>query len=557
MPAKKKSGRLILYSVLVLILLVVTGVYLLEHYLEGRIRVLLKEKIEQATNGKYSVSTGSLQVNLLSRSIHIKDLVFAPIGDNNTGEARYVLRSGVLHINGISVLSYLQKKDVIIHSITFDDPQVYIFQARYKIPFKEKNNDAFSIFRAISPGIHSLFVEEIDILKSQFGIYKNGPDTIPVLSAKENSIFIRKLSINEKTDQAHRLFFAERFDIVMDRFSYHLDEGLYTLFGKKLTASYTDSLITIDSFQLVPNYSKKDFTKIAGRQISRVEIIFTEVGLTKMDVKSFLELNSLNCEKLEAKGGAINVYRDNNVPLASIKRPTVQEIIRDFPFALSIDSVLFKNAKAVAEVIADGEVNPGKVTLSSISGIITGVQNDSSNYTDSTALIISLQALMFGEGRFNAVYSFPLKTRKEVWYSKGSLSSLSFQKLNSMAVNTRGIFLKSGKIDSMYFNLYSNGSVATGKMVLAYHDLEVEMTDEPQKSIAGRLKNFAANKLILKDSNPGKNGLLREVPMMAARNPYRYFPFFFAQSLLSGVDATIEGKEKSIFLKRTGLLEKK
>lgn len=59
-----------------------------------------------------------------------------------------------------------------------------------------------------------------------------------------------------------------------------------------------------------------------------------------------------------------------------------------------------------------------------------------------------------------------------------------------------------------------------------------------------KVKTFLANKLIVKDSNPDKDGHVRMSSIYMKRNPYREFIFYSMQSVLSGIQPAIEGKKR-------------
>jgi hypothetical protein len=130
--------------------------------------------------------------------------------------------------------------------------------------------------------------------------------------------------------------------------------------------------------------------------------------------------------------------------------------------------------------------------------------------------------------------------------------------LNPLLESTKGISVKTGNIDSMKFTLNTNGIYSNGLMTMAYHGLSVKLLSEKEGGdLKTKLKNFVANEFIIKENNPGNDGNLRTVNLGVQKNQYRYFPYFFMQSLLSGIAASFEGEKKAKFLKRTKLLEKK
>ncbi|MCW3072519.1 MAG: hypothetical protein JWO44_2409 [Bacteroidetes bacterium] len=558
---KKKRLRTLIYVVLGIILLVLLGASLLGLYLDKRIVTLLKEKVSTGSNGEYALSVDDLSIHLLAHSVTVKNLIIAPTGKSNpTEKATYVFKAAVLRISGFSVMSYMKRKDLELGSIECEKPQISIFQGKNRFPKAKKTPDAapFSLFKLMSPQLNSLDIDRIDIQNSQFNIYRDGTDTLSLMSAKESSISIHKFSVNKETDEAERLFFAEKFEIVMNKFAYHVKDGLYTLFGKSLYASYTDSVVKIDSFQLIPNYPKSEFGKMADRQVTRVEIVAPEISFKKIDVKSFLEQNWLVAGRLDVTGGNVVAYRDNNVPLKPIVRPSLQSMLRDVPFFISIDTVTLKDVDIVSESVAEGSAAAGIMTLDRLRGTVTGLQNDSTLFTDKSSIRATLDAVFMKQGNFHAEYNFPLSTRSELCYCSGSLSPIDIQILNPLLSKAKNLNVKTGRVDSLRFSFTAKGDLSVGKMTLAYHDLTAELIPEKdEKNIKTVFKNFVANQLVLRRSNPGKDGVLRVVEIRAERNPYRYFPYFFMQSLLSGITASIEGEQKSRFLKRTRLLDKK
>lgn len=521
---------------------------------------MLKQQVTEGSHGEYTLSIDDLSISLLSRSIIVENVIIAPSDQKAAvDKAEYVIKADRLKILDISLLPYFRDKDLIIGRIEFEDPRISIYQGNERLPVKDNAHiKEFSLYNAIKKKLHSVTVSHIDIMNCKFNVYRGTTDTLALLSANENSISLTNFRINETTDAMHRLFAADKFEIVMNNFGFHLKEGLYTLFGKKLYASYTDSIIKVDSFQLVPNYSKEDFGKKADRQISRVSLVSSKIELSGVNVKLFLELNWLIANKLELTGFNIDVYRDNNIPLKPIIRPSLQAILRDIPFYISVDTVRLKDASVISEIIAEGTNEPGIVKLTHLKGLITGVNNDSSSYTSKSVVSADIRAMLMDETTFHAKFIFPLITRKENFICSGSLGKMPIKDINPVLENTKSIKVLSGQIDSMNFHFTGGEKYSEGKMTFAYHDLTVEVLDKDEKkTLKDKMKDLVANKVVLRKSNPGVDGRLRTVDINAERNPYRYFPYFSSQSLVNGIVASIEGEQKSKFLKRTRLLQKK
>jgi hypothetical protein len=559
MPMNKKlriSGIVLLLTLAAILI----ATNMLNMYLSDKMLIMLRERVKEESGGEYILNVEDVKVRLFDRSVSLSSLMVAPAdAGRQTSKARYIIKANSLKLQGIGIISFLQGEKLSVTDLRFDDPHILIFQGDERFPVDTDSLlNGFSLFQMISPEWNSLSIENIDVENLRLNVYRNVRDrTLLLLSAKENNISVRKFKVDAGSDKAHHLFFADKFELVMKDFSYQLPDGMYTLTGKKLYASYIDSAITVDSFRIIPNYPKEAFGKVLGRQASWTTILAPLLSMSNVDVKLFFEQNWFAAKKLELEKCKIDVYRDNNIPLAEIVRPSFQAMIRDLPFFISIDTIEMKNASVRYEELAEGAVATSVMTMDKINGIITGVNNDTSSYTDKSAIRASADAVFMKYAMFKANYIFPLNSRNEVCSCNGFLGPMPINKLNPLLEPAKGISVISGQVDSMKFFFTSEGKMAKGKMTLAYHDLSVKaLRDNRNNEVKTRIRSFIADQLIVKNSNPGPNGL-REVDIVTNRNSYRYFPFFFMQSLLSGVAASVEGEKKSIFLKRTGLFGKK
>jgi hypothetical protein len=271
----------------------------------------------------------------------------------------------------------------------------------------------------------------------------------------------------------------------------------------------------------------------------------------------FLEQNSLIGRKLSLKGFVIDTYRDNNIPLEAVERPSLQALIKSVPLTISIDSIEVYDAKAVHQEIAEGRSELSNMTLDKINGIITGITNDSLKINSKTFINASLSAIFMKKGFFKLKYTFPLLPDNEISSCDGILGPLPIIAIDPLVEPSKGISIVSGSVDSMKFNFTTDGNISRGKMILAYRDLKVDMKDDSSAKLKDKFMDFFANNVVLKEDNPGSNGKLREVNVGVGKNKYRYYPFHFMQTLLSGITASIEGEEKSKLLKKTGLFGKK
>lgn len=547
--ALKITGyTLVLFLVLLLIL-----AFLFNLYFNKRIIESVKEQVSKSSQHKYALSVDDLTINLVTRAITLKNLKIYPAKNEKSTNAQYILKAKTLKIIDFSILSYIRKKDLLIERIEFEEPQIFIYQGveRYPHP-KDTMETKFSLYQSFSNKLNSIMISNIDILNSRFDIYKIGKDTTSVLSTIDNTISIKNFRVNSETDKLNRIFIADKFEMIMNQFSYQMQDGLYTLKGKNLYTSYIDSTIIVDSLHIVPNYNKDRFAHVAGKQISRLNITTSKVNFLKMDVKLFFEYNWLVINKINISDCNIDVYRDNTLPNKKEVRPSVQTLLKNLPFFVSIDTIELKNGAVIYQVVNPGNDVSGKLTLNKVNVLITGVHNDTMAYTEQSTIKAKFAASLFNQGRLNKNYIFPLKEGNDLFHCSGSLSSMPLTSFNPMIKFSSFVKIKSGQLDSINFSFTANKTSSRGSMKFMYHDLRVDLLDKKGVNIGSKdkFKTFVANELIIKDCNPGKDGVVRVSPIEADHNPHKFFLFYSMQSVLSGIEPTIVGEKTALILKK-------
>ena len=548
-----KVIKIFSYFILFFTLLITISGIFFNVYFNKKLIEYVKEQISESSHNKYALSLDGITINIFTHSITVNNLIIKPTKKETNPKAQYVFKAKVLRIIDFSIIPYLRRHDLLIDRVEFEEPQISIFQGSER-RLKDKGHPSspdFSIYSAFSKKLNSISIGHIDIMNSKFNIYKNGTDTMSVFATNDNSISIKNFKVNSETDNKNRLFFAEKFEMVMNNFSYHLGSGLYTMYGRSLRASYIDSILIIDSLRLVPNFTKKQFDDQAGQQISRVKIISSKVLCKKMDVKLFFEYNSLVIHKMDLTGSTIDIFRDNTLPLKHIIRPSLQAMVKKLPFFVSVDSIEVKKAEVTFEIKERGEASSGKIPINKMDIIISGIQNDSSTFSRDQSIKVVISGILFNQGRFSETYVFPLKATKEFFYCSGSLTSMPLTTFNSMIPVTKNISIKSGQLDYSTFSFVAHENSSEGTMKFMYHDLKIEMINEEGKKsrLKEKLKTFLVNKFVVKAGNPSKDGIVRVSNIHAEHNPYRFFLYYSMQSILSGIEPTIVSDKKAKLFK--------
>lgn len=547
----KKIARISIYVFLSLILILAVLQIILSFYINKRLADDLKERVEIATKHKYSLYLGSASVSVFNRSIVLEDVRFVPKACKDCGLARYRVTAANISLEGVSIIQYLRNRSISASSLTFNDIAINIYQAKRILADGDTTDIQFSLYKVISKKVNELAIESININNTKLKIFTN--DSSEVLYSDENNIEVSKFLVNERVDSLSRIFTADKFSITMKTFNYKLPGGLYNMKGKNLVASYNDSLLTVDSLELVPIFNKKDFSDAAGKQVSRIKLNTSGVGFSGMNVQMFLEHNWFLAKKMDVNTMNLNVFRDKNADFIPKESISVQELLRKIPFLILLDTIKVNNADIVYEHLAKNTKKSGKVSFNKLNGTITNFRNDSLSFKSDKKLKMKVNSMFMNKGKLTALYEFPLNTTKEVFYCKGKLVNMSLTELNNMLENTVFVSIKSGELDTLSFAFNATDKESKGKMKFLYHNLKIELLnrDNKKQNLKKKIMSYFANRLLINDQNP-KNG---NAPLITdigyKRYPYKYLFYYTWKSLQSGIMPAIGIKNADVLLKQS------
>jgi hypothetical protein len=234
------------------------------------------------------------------------------------------------------------------------------------------------------------------------------------------------------------------------------------------------------------------------------------------------------------------------MPLAPLIRPSLQAMIKAFPFYISIDTIDLRNGKLNFSAINHRSSSPGKITINDLNININGVYNDSLIYKKDQSVIATVSGSLFNKGKFIETYTFPLNSSKELFYCSGTVSSMPLFLFNPMIKYNKRLLINKGTLDSVCFSFIARENASTGTMKFMYHDLKIDLLNEhhKKKGLIVLFKSLLVNSFLIKESNPGNDGIVRESKIFLKHNPYRYFLNYSLQSILSGIEPAIIGNDK-------------
>jgi hypothetical protein len=491
-------------------------------------------EVHENTKGSYSLSIKSLRLNLLTGSIYTNELHFLPINSN------FSSFSSSISIVNADLYGLIFKKRIDIGIIKLSESSI-IFKSKIPVTEDKDKTDStdFALYDLFRDKYKSVSVNEIIIENPSVKYYQNNNDTSFLFSTDQGKIHIKGLWIDSITTYVGKKpFNAKSLDINLKNITNNVGDSLYTLLIPNLNLSYTDNKITIDSFSMTPNFSKKEFAEKVKFQTDRFIIKSAKIECSNIDVKSLLEKFEWKSETLTLYGLNISGYRNKYKPFKKKYKKLLQELIEDFGIPIQIKKIEIPDAYVEYEELLPPASEPGKIYFTNLNATFENVTNNNSD--DNNPLKLIATARIFDKSLIALDLSFPYK--KFRFSGTGKIVNLEMSKLNSMLESASGATITDGFIDSINFILSADSKKSIGEMTMVYKDLRIAAKNIKTKdttSVMLRAKSFLVNKILIKDSNPNKSDSIRKVDMERDYTTYKFMIFNMWKTIMVGIQKTI------------------
>lgn len=542
---KKPKKTIILVILFILAGVALTGISLqlfFTFYFNNKIKNDIESAVNSKSDSEYNLEIKKVKSNIFNQSLFISGVVLKPTKNADPSNAKYFVTASEINLVDCSLFSFLFRKSLTISKVEVVDPSGTLYRSSKKIKPSFKNGKKkFSIYSLLSKNFRELNIKKIKVRNAHVLVYDDINDTTPSLISDDNELEVSNLKINKSVDESNRLFYADKMNLVMNRFTYTTRDSLYSFRVKQLRASYTDSILSVDSLEMIPNYSKRQFSNEAGKQTDRINVKVAGLDFAKMNVKLFFERNWFIAEQLKIRGLNLSVFRNKNYIRIEKRIKSVQELMKDIPIYSAIDNIKLTNALIIYEEIAEGATDTGMISFNELNAKITGFTSDTTLFAKYKTMELHANAKFMNKGKLTARYSFPLNTSETVFDCSGKLVDMPLNAINTILEPGANISIKAGHIDSLIFSFHANEQKSKGKMYFYYHGLKIEFLNKKSHE-SGKFQDalaFLAHSILLKEDNPARNKQLRVTDINYERNPNRFIFNYTWKSLLSGIKPAI------------------
>lgn len=538
-----KRYQKILLGVLAAIIIIIAGIQIyFSFYLDQQLKETTLTRFREATGNAYNLEIGDLNAKVLGRQLNLSDIKLTKKNSGDTTSIRATLDE--LNVSGIGVISYLFSNELSLKEIELVNPAISITTpGKSDTTGSQEQTSLDSLSRSLSgkalKSFREVSISNIRIRGLKVDYNRADLSVSPYMALENSDIHLQRIHIDSTSLTDEQVIPVEDISTTFRDLSYHTADGMYELSAGEFDFSSEDGTLEIRNLQLLPLFNKTEFAKQLQYETDRIDIGIKKLGLTGIDVSKLRQAKALIAQRIVVEKPDIDVHHDKRRPSDPNKKtpPLPQQMIRNIPFPINIDSVSLVDGNIrYSERAAEAE-EPGYIEFENISATFKGLTNIEDRWSEENPPTLHAETNVMDEGRLIADYSFPMNTDNQ--YINGRLQQMEMAPFNETLEPLAFIRVDDGTIEGLEFKMTLTPQKATGDLSFRYEDLKISLLDkESNKETFGKkVISLLANTLKVKEDNTGEDFETAEIEF--ERDKTKSVFNYWWKALLSGLKSSI------------------
>lgn len=567
-----------------IILLPLAGI-ISKHIIENRIEQALVREVDQRTAGLYHLQVERTTLGLIKRSVTLEKICL--IADTtrliSQGESHFISQINIAQLTATKIDWQKNASDLMLScdQFTLRDPIIHIFR-NGKVTKMPDNQNTNPIHEINPNGIRSETEHTNNTTTSSQQLINKNPRSNSQTSTpsqiglprqtftpanervKIGNLILTNGAIYEYETDGEKsnlhvtngISFetgAIAIDLTSDTANTHLSRRNLTanIVGIQYTFQNKENQLRLDTFylnttkrfirttglQLIPQLPQSDYAELSQTHSDWTKIQTSTTIWSGIDFTAFMKERSIVIDTITIQHAEINSYKNRQIAQPQREKQLLNQTLRHLPIALDIRCIQFGPLDVVYQELTPEGVQPGKVTVTNLTGECLGLSNRPAQ--NQSFLTIRSTGKLMGLANLQTTINFSLQDTSEQFTVNGQLGSLAMNQLNTLTEPLANLSIQNGRIDSMIFNITGNKHSSAVDLKLLYNDLEIELIKDHDGQIRQRrLLSEAINDWILYSSNP-QYGRTRIGTGSTDRDPYKSQFNYLWKSLWPGLKSML------------------
>ncbi|WP_114492037.1 hypothetical protein [Candidatus Ulvibacter alkanivorans] len=276
--------------------------------------------------------------------------------------------------------------------------------------------------------------------------------------------------------------------------------------------------LDLKQIKLFTKYSRDKHAQLLEKERDHFDLRIDSLQLAKIDFGFTDDTFFAESHKLVLSNPKLDIFRNKLVADDPSIKPLYSKMLRELPFALTIDSVAIKNG-AIAYTEKVKQDNPGgTITFSALDAQIANMSN---TYGANTKTEIHIDAQFMEQTPFTVDWNFDVNDQEDRFLFKSDVGPLTASRLNKFTEPNLGVKME-GATNKTYFTISGGNEAATIDLRINYDEFKVTVMEKDEKNDKNWFLSAVANLFISKNSDDSENDF-REGSAQVSRVKNRSF----------------------------------
>lgn len=498
---EKPPGRLRLLKWLVFILLLVSllaaSSHVLVNHYEREIFHYAAAEIHRKSGGVYTVTCGYVDINLLTRSIYLKNLSIKASHGKAPIKSKFLVNARVssIRLEGISLYDLVIKK--------------------------------------------TLKAGQLDLSMGAVSLNSAGTgEAVASLNGATGAMRGVKIPLTRRRAGVSIMSF-KRGQATLSGPTYNTSDGFYTFQAQQINITQATSSVEFKGLKMIPRYDKSEFSRKKGYRSNRFHLETGRVVLGRIDFDDLFKNRRFHCERLLIETPSMEIYRDKNVAKRRKPKPKKfpQQRLRDAKFQLFLGLVQVTGGNLIYTERMPGKNRAGTMFFNDIKVDMTNVTNYPEKIEKGASLELKASLELMGAGSFNTMIKLPLADKRNSFVFSGTLGPMNMKLFNTMLIPASNGRIDRGKLDRLDFTASGSNTGINGEMRFRYRNLKLSLLKRTGSQKKRKFRSFLAN-MVIYENNP-RRGKLRVGKISYKKEaPMTIFTYMW-KSLLTGFKSSL------------------
>ena len=509
----------------------------------------LKETVNEATHGLYSLRYEDLDLNVTFGNATIRNAELIPdsviyrqmVDARKAPNTRYHIKVASLQVQQFNIWDVIKNRTLYIKKITFDSPEIHMMSERHAYNDTAQTNDSGTLYDNVKDVFSAINVRDIDLenVHFTFSRIQEGRSSNIVLDSvgvSVHDVLLDEASIRDTS----RLFYTKRVEIAIPEFEYETSDGFYQAKFDRLVLNTEDQNVLLTNVEYAPKMGKTAYFRARKENKTMVQMKFDTLRFQQMDFKELIDNQQTVAQSVQIKDGSVSLYNDKRYPtkaVSKIGRSPHQQLMK-LKQLIRIDTVFVDDVDVLYGEHSAKFNKEGSITFENTKGILTHLTNDSTVLKENPMMKANLQTQIMGAGLLQIDLGFDMLSENGHHTYKGTLGRMQAAAYNRILRPLLQVEIGSGNIRRVRFDMQGTDRRNWGEFRFDYDHLKLNVLLQPGKKMNRAEKgllSFMVNNVLINDSNPDANEIYHIGQVNYHRVAEHTFFKTLWQSLLDGI----------------------